>query len=284
MNTDPAYLLSDGRLERAGRVKKLSHQVSKTISADNGLTRGGITSKLHANSLINWCWGMKFCLALLRISWGPHCARSFILLIDSVAEGVELQKSKNDMVKVFIYGGVGPLHSDVTLGGVAKALGVRLAPDEEFEEYLRHIVGRHCTGDRNEMAQLPEGITELLHHENLSVPLMKCQNVIIFTATNLSELDKEWNCLLELARSSGLLKLAMPFISKSLTTTLAEIEAAQPLSALRVNFPDLYIGCYRKSRTGPLVITFEGKDKARILSAAEALMKKFEPGVFSEVN
>jgi hypothetical protein len=29
-------------------------------------------------------------------------------------------------IQVFIYGGVGPLHSDVTSSGVAKAFGVRL--------------------------------------------------------------------------------------------------------------------------------------------------------------
>lgn len=25
------------------------------------------------------------------------------------------------------------------------------APDEEFEEYLRHLLGERCTGDRNEV-------------------------------------------------------------------------------------------------------------------------------------
>jgi molybdopterin-biosynthesis enzyme MoeA-like protein len=44
--------------------------------------------------------------------------------IDSVSEEVDRQRSTSDMV--FIYGGVGPLHSDVTLAGVAKAFGVRL--------------------------------------------------------------------------------------------------------------------------------------------------------------
>ncbi|KAG9156144.1 hypothetical protein Leryth_015554 [Lithospermum erythrorhizon] len=81
----PAYLLQDGRLERAGRVKK------KYPASDGGPS----------------------------------------------------------LLPVFIYGGVGPLQSDVTVAGVAKAFGVRL------------------------MAQLPEGITELLHHDQLPMPLDK---------------------------------------------------------------------------------------------------------------
>lgn len=96
------------------------------------------------------------------------------------------------MLQVFIYGGVGPLPSDVTVAGVAKAFGVRMvcitgienviasilfcryvmlivfllsnrliqAPDEDFEEYLRHLIGEKCTGDRN----------EVISHESPNVP------------------------------------------------------------------------------------------------------------------
>ncbi|KZV26033.1 FAD synthase [Dorcoceras hygrometricum] len=227
--------------------------------------------------------------------------------IDSVADEVERWKSTNDMV--FIYGGFGPLLSDVTVAGVAKAFGVRMAPDEEFEEYLRHLIGESCTGDRNEMAQLPEGITELVHHEKLKVPLVKCQNVIILTATNVVELDSEWDCLMELMTSSGL-SITEKFWSKKLATALPDVEISQPLSKLCMEFPDLYIGkkhllpsqrplqhyvpdifsdflghegAYRQSRAGPLIITFEGKDEARIKAAAEALRAKFEPAVLSEM-
>ncbi|XP_073151964.1 uncharacterized protein [Henckelia pumila] len=68
-------------------------------------------------------WEMEFCKAPLRLKY----------------------------LKVFIYGWFGPLLSDVTIG-VAKAFGVRTAPDEEFEEYLRHLIDENCTRDRNEMA------------------------------------------------------------------------------------------------------------------------------------
>ncbi|GMH26305.1 hypothetical protein Nepgr_028148 [Nepenthes gracilis] len=290
----PAYLLSDGRLERAGRIKGLSHQVCGNISSSTGLD----CSESHRNCVpsasiigvgdeilfgdVEDLLGPALCKKIHSIGWSVTQFNIIVNDIDSVAEGVEQQKSRNDMV--FIYGGVGPLHSDITLAGIAKALGVRLAPNEEFEEYLWHIMGYQCTGDRNEMAQLPEGVTELLHHENLAVPLVKCENVIILMATNISELDKEWNSLLELARSSRLLMLVDPFVSNSFTTTLSDVEAAQSLLALRIDYPDLFIGCYRKSRSGPLVITIECKDQARIQSASEALMKKFELGTLSKID
>ncbi|CAL5389441.1 unnamed protein product [Camellia sinensis] len=63
-----------------------------------------------------------------------------------------------------------------------------------------------------------------------------------------------------------------------------QVETAQPLSKLCLEFPDLYIGCYRESRTGPLVISFEGKDQSRVEAAAEAHCKKFHPGAFYEIN
>ncbi|KAL7265036.1 hypothetical protein ACSBR1_002898 [Camellia fascicularis] len=290
-----AYMLPDGRLERAGRAKKYSTPVCGRFPAvGNGLKsvdvneNGILTASVIAVGdellfgTIEDQLGPSLCRKLRSIGWAVSQIAVVRNDIDSVADEVERQKSANDLV--FIYGGVGPLHSDVTVSGVAKAFGVRMAPDEEFEEYLRHLISDKCTGDRNEMAQLPEGITELLHHEKLPVPLIKCLNVIILTATNVTELDGQWDCLIELTSSSGLLALAEPFVSKCLRTTQSDVETAQPLSKLCLEFPDLYIGCYRESRTGPLVISFEGKDQSRVEAAAEALCKKFHPGAFYEIN
>nr|ACF80831.1 unknown [Zea mays] len=182
---------------------------------------------------------------------------------------------------VFIFGGLGPLHSDVSLAGVAKAFGVRLAPDEEFEDYLSQLMGNNYTGDRNEMAQLPEGITELLHHKTLPLPLIKCRNVIALAATNMDELDTEWDCLLG-TQESGLMP-SKPFVSKHLSTTLSDVQIASVLAKLCLEFSDVYIGCHRISRAGPLVVNLTGKDNQRVDAAAEKLTSSFE-GQFSQLN
>lgn len=291
----PAYLLSDGRLERAGRINKFSSSVCGKSPA---LSNGVISVDLHKNSLLTASaiavgdeillgtvedqLGTSLRKKLHSIGWLVSQATVVRNDVDSVAEEVERKSSTSDMV--FIYGGIGPLHSDVTLAGVAKAFAVRLAPDEEFEEYLRQVIGDYCPGDRNEMALLPEGITELLHHENLPVPLIKCKNVIVLTATNFTELETQWDCLIELTRSSGVLAVMEPYVSRSLATNLSDVATAKPLSKLCLEFPDLHISCYRKSVHGPLVVSFKGKDRARIESAIEALRKKFQPEAFLEIN
>ncbi|KAF5772699.1 hypothetical protein HanXRQr2_Chr13g0580291 [Helianthus annuus] len=72
------------------------------------------------------------------------------------------------------------------------------------------------------MAQLPEGITELLEHEKLPVPLLKCHNVIVLTATNVDELDRQWDALIDL-RSTNLLAPTGPFVSKHLEPSLLDV-------------------------------------------------------------
>ncbi|KAG5402741.1 hypothetical protein IGI04_008860 [Brassica rapa subsp. trilocularis] len=254
----PAYLLSDGRLERAGRVKK-NASVKNDVGSDSQKHEVLLASVIAVGDEIlsgtaEDQLGLSLCKKLTSVGWSVQQTSVLRNDVDSVSEEVDRQRSICDMV--FIYGGVGPLHSDVTLAGVAKAFGVRLAPDEEFEEYLRHLISEQCTGDRNEMAQLPEGITELLHHEKLSVPLIKCRNVIVLAATNTEELEKEWECLTELTKLGGSTSLME---SKLLMTSLTDVEVAEPLSKLGLEFPDIYLGCYRKSRQGPIIITLKGK-------------------------
>nr|KAJ0224587.1 hypothetical protein LSAT_V11C100021320 [Lactuca sativa] len=267
----PAYMLSDGRLERAGRAKKLpqkvkdgvkgveSHQENtpsaSIIAVGDEILSGRVEDELRH----------LLCRKIHSIGWNVSHIAVVSSDVDSVAQEVENQKSTSDMV--FLYGGVGPLPSDVSIAGVAKALSVCLAPNEEFEEHLRNLYGEKWSGDSNEMAKLPEGITELLLHEKLPVPLIKCGNVIVFSATNVTEFDQQWDAL----TNSRLLATMGSFVSKHFTTSLSDIEVAQSLSKLCFEFPNVNIGCYRKSRTGALTITLEGKDEKMVEAAMEAV-------------
>ncbi|KAK3159969.1 hypothetical protein QOZ80_1BG0053550 [Eleusine coracana subsp. coracana] len=287
----PAYMLSDGRLERAGRTKKATSNMEMNSVTSNGMniTEGEQMVSRSASIVIvgdellfgtaEDKLGAALCNKLHAIGWRVSHIAVVRNEIDSVAEEIERCKSTDDMV--FTFGGLGPLHSDVSLAGVAKAFGVRLAPDEEFEDYLSQIMGNDYTGDRNEMALLPEGITELLHHKSLPLPLIKCRNVITLAATNVDELEIEWDCLLD-TQESGLVR-SKPFVSKHLHTVLSDVKIAPVLAKLCLEFSDVYIGSHRVSRSGPLVVNLTGKDNQRVEAAAEKLMSSFK-GQFSQVE
>ncbi|XP_071719955.1 uncharacterized protein [Rutidosis leptorrhynchoides] len=271
----PAYMLTDGRLERAGRAKKSFHQhdVSNGLKSAESHRNRVLTASIvcvgdeFLSGSFNDKLGRSLCKKLRSIGWTVSNIAIVQRDVDSVADEVEKQKAINDMV--FVYGGVGPLHSDVSTAGVAKALCVRLVPNEDFKERLLHLYGEKGSGDVIKMAQLPEGVTELIQHEKLHVPLIKCENVIILTATNVDELDQQWCSL----KSSNLLELTESFVTKHITTSLSDVEVAQPLSKICSKFPDIYIGCYRQSRSGPLTITLEGKDDKMVEAAMEAVSR-----------
>lgn len=52
---------------------------------------------------------------------------------------------------------------------------------------------------------------------------IKCQNVIILSSTTVGELEKDWNCLLELTSSNGPLIPSTPFISRELRISLFDV-------------------------------------------------------------
>ncbi|GJN06198.1 hypothetical protein PR202_ga23902 [Eleusine coracana subsp. coracana] len=216
---------------------------------------------MRVNPILDWSYrfgtaedklGAALCNKLHAIGWRVSHIAVVRNEIDSVAEEIERCKSTDDM-----------------------------APDEEFEDYLSQIMGNDYTGDRNEMALLPEGITELLHHKSLPLPLIKCRNVITLAATNVDELEIEWDCLLD-TQESGLVR-SKPFVSKHLHTVLSDVKIAPVLAKLCLEFSDVYIGSHRVSRSGPLVVNLTGKDNQRVEAAVEKLMSSFE-GQFSQVD
>lgn len=60
---------------------------------------------------------------------------------------IQLQWNLRLLLQVFIYGGVGPLPSDVTVAGVAKAFGVRMVHLDHSPELLTSVTLTYKTFD-----------------------------------------------------------------------------------------------------------------------------------------
>ena len=71
--------------------------------------------------------------------------------------------------------------------------------------------------------------------------------MFFISTTNIPKLDLHWNCLLELRKESALLQVKAPYVSKHLRTKVSQEAIAVPLSRIHSEFPNLSIGCYRKS-------------------------------------
>ncbi|KAL0333393.1 UNVERIFIED_CONTAM: FAD synthase [Sesamum angustifolium] len=213
----PAYLLPDGRLERAGRVKKLTSQplnaVSNGVNHEESHWKSMSTASVIAvgdeilSGTVEDRVGSVLCRKLHSIGWAVSHVSITRNDIDSVAE-VDREKSTNDMPSRTI--------ESVTQFQHVDNCSCRI------EEYLRHLIAKDALEIGTRRAQLPKAFTELMHHDKLRVPLIKCQNVIILTATNVAELEKEWDCFIELMKSNELLVMTEPFVSKRLATTLSD--------------------------------------------------------------
>ena len=79
---------------------------------------------------------------------------------------------------VFTSGGVGPTHDDVTIEGVARAMGVHVVRHPRLVDTLTTYYGDRVTDAHLKMAEVPEG-AELLVDESVRFSTILMRNVYI---------------------------------------------------------------------------------------------------------
>src|SRR5262249_41300729 len=82
---------------------------------------------------------------------------------------------------VFTSGGVGPTHDDVTIEGVARALGVPVVRDQRLVRLLEAFYRdrrQELNEARLKMAEVPEG-AELMAGETLTFPAVLVRNIYV---------------------------------------------------------------------------------------------------------
>ena len=168
---------------------------------------------------------------------------------------------------VFTSGGVGPTHDDVTMEGVARALGVRVVRDERLVALIR----RHARGPLNEarmrMAEVPEG-AELVGGDERMFPTVQAGNVYVLPG--VPEIFRaKFEALRERFRDA-------PFHLVSVFVDMPEGTLADYLNGLVGRHPGLLCGSYPEFSHPEykVKVTLESKDRGLMERAVEDFLSR----------
>ena len=195
--------------------------------------------------------------------------------VDLIAAEVREQSAAHDVV--FTSGGVGPTHDDVTMDGVARAVGSRVIRDPSLVALLERYYKGPLNEARLRLAEVPEG-AELVADGSLMFPAVIVRNVYILPG--VPEIFRQkFDALRERFRET-------PFLLISVFVNIGEGTLADHLNALLGRHPDLLLGSYPEFSNPEykVKVTFESKDRTLMERAVEELLAALPPGALVRVQ
>ena len=168
---------------------------------------------------------------------------------------------------VFTSGGVGPTHDDVTIEGVARALGVPVVRDPRLVRVLEGFHKGRLNEARLKMAEVPEG-AELMAGEELGFPAVVVRN--IYVLPGVPEIFRQkFEALRERFRES-------PFYLCSVFINMPEGTLADHLNELLQRHPELILGSYPEffNAEYKVKVTLESKDRKYVERAVEDFLQR----------
>jgi FAD synthetase len=190
--------------------------------------------------------------------------------LDTIAETVRDFHCKFDLV--FTSGGVGPTHDDITIEGIARALGRRVIVHPLLEGRIReYLNGRPANAAHLKMAEVPEG-AELLMDERLRFPTIKVENIYILPGIP-EILQQKFLALKDRF-------VVDPYYLKIIYTSEIESTIAVHLNETLREYPDLLLGSYPKigDTEYRVKVTLESKDRDYVEHAFSYLLKLLPQG------
>jgi molybdenum cofactor synthesis domain-containing protein len=185
--------------------------------------------------------------------------------VEAIAHEVAAQSRAFDIV--FTSGGVGPTHDDVTIGGVARAMGVPVVRHPALVELLRGYYRENLNEARLKMAEVPEG-AELVSADNLTFPVVVMGNVYILPG--VPEIFRQkFEAVRDRFRDQ-------PFFLRSVFVRMSEGSLADFLNELLRAYPDLLLGSYPEFANPEykVRVTLESKDRAYLGQALDDLLRR----------
>jgi len=178
--------------------------------------------------------------------------------VEPIAHEVAAQSRAYDYV--FTSGGVGPTHDDVTIDGVARAMGVPVVREPRlYRESLNEA--------RLKMADVPEG-AELVTADALVFPAIVMRNVYILPG--VPEIFRQkFEALRERFRGE-------PFHLRNVFVSMSEGTLADFLNDLLQKYPDLLLGSYPEfsNPAYKVKVTLESRDPEYVSRALEDFLAR----------
>ena len=177
---------------------------------------------------------------------------------------------------VFTSGGVGPTHDDVTIEGVARALGVPVVRHPRLVSILQHYYGDGVNEAHLKMAEVPDGAE--LAGESLRFPTIVAGNVYVLPG--VPEIFRQkFEALRERFRDQ-------PYHLKNVFVRIGEGTLADHLNALLGDFPRLLLGSYPEFSNPEykVKVTLESRDPGYVDNAVAELLRRLPAGALVKVT
>lgn len=172
--------------------------------------------------------------------------------LDAIAQEVLYCSQRFEFV--ITSGGVGPTHDDITIAGVAAALGRPVVNHPQLEALIREHFGDGTNKAGLKMAEVPQGAT-LIEGGPMIFPTVQLEN--IYMLPGIPQLF-EGKLLAIKSRFT-----ADPYFIHAIYTSAGEGKIAALLDACLERFPKLLLGSYPKIGNSEyrVKVTLESKDR-----------------------
>src|SRR5438067_7097440 len=183
--------------------------------------------------------------------------------VSLIAEEVATFSKAFDLV--FTSGGVGPTHDDVTIEGVARAMGVAVVRHHTLVGLLGRYYRDTLTDAALRMAEIPEG-AELITGNGLRFPNIAMRNVYVLPGVP-EIFRRKFDAMRERFRDA-------PIHLKNVFVRIGEGMLAEYLNRLLGDFPLLLIGSYPELSNPEyqVKVTLESRDRGYLEKALEVFI------------
>lgn len=195
--------------------------------------------------------------------------------VEAIAAEVRAASAGHDVV--FTSGGVGPTHDDVTIEGVARAMGVPVVRHPDLVAMLRTYYGEHLTEAHLKMAEIPAGAC-LIGADTLRFPTVQMGNVYVLPG--IPEIFRQkFEAIRERFRD-------VPIHLRTVFVRIGEGTLAEHLNVLLAEYPALQLGSYPELANPEyrVKVTLESRDPAYLERALESLLKRLPGDVVVRVT